>query len=159
MIICGIDPGLSGGLSFFNNETKIIHAEKAPIYQLKTKTKTKRFAMLIYNKDLSVSPITTHLPLKHVSKTISKNLILEKVKLINSFFKDYMKKKPNIAVTGLNPHCESVDIFNEDQKILKYYDPFFQVSRANYIWDFALPSLNNNLQPEHHPTQGIITRS
>ena len=83
------------------------------------KTKTKRYAMLIYNKDLSVSPITTHLPLKNVSKNISKNLILEKVKLINGFFNKHMKKKPNIAITGLNPHCESVDMFNEDQKILK----------------------------------------
>ena len=83
------------------------------------KTKTKKYAMLIYNKNLSVSPITTHLPLKHVSKNISKNLILEKVKLINSFFKKNLKKKPNIAITGLNPHCESIDMFNEDQKILK----------------------------------------
>ena len=83
------------------------------------KTKTKKYAMLIYNKNLSVSPITTHLPLKHVSKNISKNLILEKVKLINSFFKENLKKKPNIAITGLNPHCESIDMFNEDQKILK----------------------------------------
>ncbi len=83
------------------------------------KTKTKKYAMLIYNENLSVSPITTHLPLKHVSKNISKNLILEKVKLINSFFKENLKKKPNIAITGLNPHCESIDMFNEDQKILK----------------------------------------
>ena len=83
------------------------------------KTKTKKYAMLIYNKNLSVSPITTHLPLKHVSKNISKNLILEKVKLINSFFKENLKKKPDIAITGLNPHCESIDMFNEDQKILK----------------------------------------
>ena len=83
------------------------------------KTKTKKYAMLIYNKNLSVSPMTTHLPLKHVSKNISKNLILEKVKLINSFFKENLKKKPNIGITGLNPHCESIDMFNEDQKILK----------------------------------------
>ena len=27
-------------------------------------------------------------------------------------------KKPKIAVLGLNPHCESVDKFNEDEKIL-----------------------------------------
>ena len=83
------------------------------------KTKTKKYAMLIYNKNLSVSPITTHLPLKHVAKNIKKKLILEKVKLINSFFNENLKKKPNIAITGLNPHCESIDMFNEDQKILK----------------------------------------
>ena len=32
------------------------------------KTKTKNFAMLIYNKELSVCPLTTHLPLKKSSK-------------------------------------------------------------------------------------------
>ena len=36
------------------------------------KTKSKKFAMLIYNKSLSVSPITTHIPLKNVHKEISK---------------------------------------------------------------------------------------
>ena len=83
------------------------------------KTKTKKYAMLIYNKNLSVSPLTTHLPLKLVSKKINKNLIIEKVKIINNFFRDRMGKKPKIAIAGLNPHCESIDKFNEDQKILK----------------------------------------
>ena len=27
--------------------------------------------------------------------------------------------KPNIAITGLNPHCESINKFNEDEKIVK----------------------------------------
>ena len=83
------------------------------------KTKTKSYAMLIYNKNLSVSPLTTHLPLKLVSKKINKNLIIEKVKIINDFFRDRFGKKPKIAITGLNPHCESIDRFNEDQKILQ----------------------------------------
>ena len=83
------------------------------------KTKTKRYAMLIYNKNLSVSPLTTHLPLKLVSKKINKNLIIEKVKIIDNFFRNRMRKKPKIAITGLNPHCESIDRFNEDEKILK----------------------------------------
>jgi len=86
---------------------------------LASKTKTKRYAMLIYNKNLSVSPLTTHLPLKLVSKKINKNLIIEKVKIINNFFIDRIGKKPKIAISGLNPHCESIDSFNEDQKILK----------------------------------------
>ena len=83
------------------------------------KTKTKRYAMLIHNKNLSVSPLTTHLPLKLVSKKINKNLIIEKVKIIDNFFRNRMGKKPKIAITGLNPHCESIDRFNEDEKILK----------------------------------------
>ena len=32
------------------------------------KTKTKNFAMIIYNKKLSVSPITTHIPIKYIAK-------------------------------------------------------------------------------------------
>ena len=85
---------------------------------LADKTKSKEYAMLIYNKKLSVCPLTTHLPLKQVSKKLSKKLIFEKVKLINNFFKRYSNKKPKIAVTGLNPHCESLDKFNEDEKII-----------------------------------------
>ena len=83
------------------------------------KTKTKNFAMLIYNKELSVCPLTTHLPLKKVPKKISNNLIRNKVKLIDNFYKKYFNYTPKIAITGLNPHCESTDDFNEDDKIIK----------------------------------------
>ena len=83
------------------------------------KTKTKNFAMLIYNKELSVCPLTTHLPLKKVPKKISNKLIRNKVELVDNFYKKYFKHKPKIAITGLNPHCESTDNFNEDDKIIK----------------------------------------
>ena len=86
---------------------------------LAEKTKTNNFAMLIYNKKLSVVPITTHLPLKLVVKNISKNLIIKKILLINNFYKNYLNVKPKIAVTGLNPHCESIDKYNEDKKIIE----------------------------------------
>jgi 4-hydroxythreonine-4-phosphate dehydrogenase len=86
---------------------------------LASKTKTKNFAMLIYNKKLSVCPLTTHLPIKKVHQKINSNIIKEKIKLIDIFFKKYLKKRAKIAVTGLNPHCESIDIFDEDEKIIK----------------------------------------
>jgi 4-hydroxythreonine-4-phosphate dehydrogenase len=86
---------------------------------LAKKTKTNQNAMLIYNKKLSVSPITTHLPLKLVVKNITKKKIIEKISLIDSFYKKYLGFKPKIAVLGLNPHCESIDRFNEDEKIIK----------------------------------------
>ena len=86
---------------------------------LAKKTKANQNAMLIYNKKLSVCPITTHLPLKSVVKNITKKKIIEKVILIDAFYKKYLGFKPKIAVVGLNPHCESVDKFNEDEKIIK----------------------------------------
>ena len=79
----------------------------------------KNNAMLIYNNNLSVCPITTHLPLKVVSKQINKKIIKSKINLIFKFYKKYLKKKPKIAVLGLNPHCESIDKFNEDEMIIK----------------------------------------
>ena len=94
------------------------------------KTKTRNFAMLIYNKNLSVCPLTTHLPIKKVSKKINKNTIKKKVELIDIFFKKYLRYKPQIAITGLNPHCESVDAFNEDEKIIK---PVIEsLTKSNY---------------------------
>ena len=74
--------------------------------------------MIIYNNKLSVCPLTTHLPIKYVSKKISKLEIINKVKLINKFWKEKFNKQVKIGVTGLNPHCESTDSFNEDKNII-----------------------------------------
>jgi len=85
---------------------------------LADKTNTKKFAMIIYNKNLSVCPLTTHIPIKYISKKIDKLEIINKVKLIDNFWKKRFNKKVKIGVTGLNPHCESIDSFNEDEKII-----------------------------------------
>jgi 4-hydroxythreonine-4-phosphate dehydrogenase len=82
------------------------------------KTNTKKFAMIIYNKKLSVCPLTTHLPIKYVNKKINKLEIINKVILINNFWKKEFGRQVKIGVTGLNPHCESIDSFNEDKKII-----------------------------------------
>ncbi|MBD1137476.1 4-hydroxythreonine-4-phosphate dehydrogenase PdxA [Pelagibacterales bacterium SAG-MED43] len=85
---------------------------------ISTKYKSKKTAMLIYNKKLSVCPATTHLPIKLVAKNITKKLIEEKINIIHTFFKEKLNYKPKIAVTGMNPHCESISKFNEDDKIV-----------------------------------------
>ena len=79
----------------------------------------KQTCMLIYNRELSVSPVTTHLPLKLVTKNINRKLISEKINLINNFYKKNLGFFPKFAVLGLNPHCESTHKFNEDEKIIK----------------------------------------
>ena len=84
---------------------------------IKTKQESK-VAMLIFNKRLSVSPLTTHLALKEVYKNISKKKIYTHVKLITEFYKKKIKRKPRIAITGLNPHCESNFKSSEENAII-----------------------------------------
>tara|TARA_B100001057_G_scaffold315448_1_gene315562 strand:- start:1398 stop:2360 length:963 start_codon:yes stop_codon:yes gene_type:complete len=113
------------------------------------KFKLDNYAMLIYNKKLSVCPITTHLPISSVAKKINKKIIINKITLINDFYKYKLGFKPKIAITGLNPHCESVKKYNEDEKIIapaikklkrkiKIYGPypadtvFLKNNRKNY---------------------------
>ena len=105
------------------------------------KTNTKNFAMLIYNKNLSVCPLTTHLPVKKVSKYINRSMIKKKIKLLDVFFKEQLKLKPQIAITGLNPHCESVDIFNEDEKIVKPTIKSLLKSNLNVFGPFAADTI------------------
>ena len=74
--------------------------------------------MLIRNKKLSVSPVTTHINLKKVSKKLSKRLIINKVISINKNFKKYFLKKPKIAILGLNPHNAELKKDSEECKII-----------------------------------------
>ena len=82
---------------------------------LAKKTNSKNPVMLIYNKNLSVSPLTTHMPISKVSKDVKKINIINKIKKINEFYLRVLNKKPKIAVTGLNPHCESFDNENKEE--------------------------------------------
>jgi 4-hydroxythreonine-4-phosphate dehydrogenase len=85
---------------------------------LAKKTKKNDVAMLIFNKELSVSPLTTHLALKNVHKEITKQKIYTQVNLINNFYKKKFNKLPRIAITGLNPHCESNFQNSEEDKVI-----------------------------------------
>ena len=38
--------------------------------------------------------------------------------LCKIFYKKFLKKVPNIAITGLNPHCESLKDKNEEKEII-----------------------------------------
>ena len=83
---------------------------------LAKKTGSKNPVMLIYNHNLSVSPFTTHIPISKVSREIKKKYIIVKIKRINNFYKNVLKKKPKFAITGLNPHCESFSGENKEKK-------------------------------------------
>ena len=85
---------------------------------LAKKTGSNNVAMLIYNKNISTSPLTTHIPIRNVAKKINKKLIIKKITLIESFYKQRLRLKPKIAVLGLNPHCETNDNISEEKDII-----------------------------------------
>ena len=87
---------------------------------LSNKTNSKKKpVMLIYNSLLAVSPVTTHMPIKNVSKNLSIKMISDSILQIHKFYKNKLKKNPIFAVLGLNPHCETVNEFSEEEKIIK----------------------------------------
>ena len=64
-----------------------------------------RETMLLYNQNFSVSPSTTHIRIKEVSKNLTKKKIVTNIININNFYKNTLGiKKPFIGVMGLNPH-------------------------------------------------------
>ncbi len=80
------------------------------------KMKSKNEVMLIFNKQLSVSPLSTHIPIKDVTNKVKKKIIIKKILEINKFYKTYLKIRPRIAITGLNPHCETFRGINKEKR-------------------------------------------
>ena len=60
--------------------------------------------MLLYNKNFSVCPLTTHVEIRNIEKLITKKRIVKTVLNIKNFFTKN-NKKINIEILGLNPHA------------------------------------------------------
>ena len=74
--------------------------------------------MVIGNEKLMVSPVTTHLDLKSVSKKLNKKLIVSKISTLNNWYVKFFKKKPKIAILGLNPHNAEYRNNSEEKLII-----------------------------------------
>ena len=74
--------------------------------------------MFLHNKKLSVVPLTTHIKIKDISKYINKKIIIKKINTLIVFYKKLFKKKPRIAVLGLNPHNCELEKNSEEVKII-----------------------------------------
>ena len=116
---------------------------------LAKKNKSKNeVAMLIFNKKLAVSPITTHLALNDVAKNITKHKIFTQVNLIVDFYKKKFGKIPRIAVTGLNPHCESNFKNCEEKSIISPAIRKLKIKKFNVSGPFPADTIfmNDNLK-------------
>ena len=78
----------------------------------------KSEVMVIYNKKLSVVPLTTHIKLKNVPNSLKKNILIKKIKTFYKGYTKYFKKHPRIAVLGLNPHNFELKKKSEESQII-----------------------------------------
>ncbi len=101
------------------------------------KTGTKDPVMLIYNNNLAVNPLTTHIPIKKVTMFVKKRKIINNVNKINKFYKLKLKKKPKFAVLGLNPHCESIHKISEEKKEITPAIKYLKNKNINIEGPFA----------------------
>ena len=67
---------------------------------------TNDYLMMLVSEDLIVGLVSGHLPIKDVAASITTELILRKLRVLNKSLKDdFTIQKPRIAVLGLNPHA------------------------------------------------------
>ncbi len=83
-------------------------------------TKTKHFAMMLTGGGLRVVPVTTHMPLGAVAKSLTSEKILYNIRLLDDWLRRFAKPDPRIAVCALNPHAGDGGIFgNEEMDMIK----------------------------------------
>jgi 4-hydroxythreonine-4-phosphate dehydrogenase len=84
---------------------------------LATLTDTKDYAMLLYDKKLSVIHVSTHVSLLEAITGLKRERIEKVIELADSAMKKLCNESPRIAVAGLNPHSGENGLFgNEEMK-------------------------------------------
>lgn len=82
--------------------------------------KLLRPVMLIWSEQLSVVPVTIHLPIKDVAKELTSSLIVETGRIVaRDFIRRFGITHPRLAVCGLNPHAgEHGTLGREDIEVI-----------------------------------------
>ena len=97
--------------------------------------------MMIYNKNLSVVPISTHIPVREISQNLNKKLIEKKIITINNFYRNKLKRKPKIAVLGLNPHNDEFRPRSEEKKIIIPVIKKLKKKRCDVVGPFSADTI------------------
>ncbi|HEY0368609.1 MAG TPA: 4-hydroxythreonine-4-phosphate dehydrogenase PdxA [Chthoniobacterales bacterium] len=65
----------------------------------------ENFAMCLTGGSLTVALVTIHIPLRDVATSLRKSEIVRVGLLLAAFLRQRLRRKPRIAVAGLNPHA------------------------------------------------------
>lgn len=83
---------------------------------LENRFKSDGVLMLMVNDLMRIGVVTTHVPLSKVTEYITKDIILNKLRIINrSLLSDFRIRGPRIAVLGLNPHAGDNGVIGDEE--------------------------------------------
>jgi 4-hydroxythreonine-4-phosphate dehydrogenase len=78
---------------------------------------TDNYLMLMVSELMKIGVVTTHVPLSKVTELITKEAILNKLRIMDrSLEQDFSIKSPRIAVLGLNPHAGDGGLLGSEEK-------------------------------------------
>jgi 4-hydroxythreonine-4-phosphate dehydrogenase len=83
---------------------------------LASRFKTDHYLMMMVSDNMKLGIITGHVPLKEVPGLLTKELILQKIRIMNdSLVRDFGIRKPRIALLGLNPHASDEGLIGQEE--------------------------------------------
>mgnify|MGYP003591953351 FL=1 len=78
-------------------------------------TNTKRFAMSFFAGSLRVVLLSTHLPLKKAIQLVKTEKLVDLITFADEQLTSLLRRKPRIAVAGLNPHASEGGLFGSEE--------------------------------------------
>ena len=79
-------------------------------------TGAKRSCMMLYSDRLTVSMVTTHIGYSEVPKKLSIRRVLDVIELTAEAMGWLLRRKPRLAVCGLNPHAGEHGLFGQKEE-------------------------------------------
>jgi 4-hydroxythreonine-4-phosphate dehydrogenase len=83
---------------------------------LAERTKTTRFAMMLYSEGLAVIHVTLHMALRDVFRHLTQEAILDKMALLDGVLRRLQDGVPRIGVAALNPHASDGGLFGDEEE-------------------------------------------
>ncbi len=78
-------------------------------------TGTKKYTMMLADKNLRVVHVSTHVSLKEACERVKRERVLEVIEIANQACIDMGIADPVIGVAGLNPHCGENGLFGTEE--------------------------------------------
>lgn len=79
-------------------------------------TNTKKYGMLLVDKNMSVIHVSTHVSLRKSCDLVKKERVLDVIQLMDMGLKRIGIQNPRIGVAGLNPHASDGGLFGDEEE-------------------------------------------